>query len=214
MGNLARIKSRTREEWLAKRQKGIGASECASIVGLSPWCTASELFELKTGLRKAQDLSDNADVSRGVRLEKPLRELYKANHPSFSVAYHPFDMLYQKDRPFLFATLDGEIKDAEGRNGVLEIKTAAPNGKAGWDKWRDRVPDQYACQIWHQMAATGFEFVDLMAALYDRESDMAIRTYHFERSDYEEDIAYIVEKETEFWESIQSKKIPPMTIVF
>ena len=210
-----RIKPKNREEWLCKRKEiGLGASEAAAVIGLSPWMTASELFEIKTGIRQAPDLSDNEMVSRGIRLEKPLREMYKADHPMYKVRYHQFDMLFQKDRPFMFATLDGEVIDDEGRRGLIEIKTSSPNGKAGWAKWRDRVPDQYACQIYHQLAATGFEFADLVAALYDRENDKSLRTYHFERSECEEDIAYLIEKETEFWNSVQNRSIPPMTLVF
>ena len=210
-----RLKPKNRSEWLALRKTvGLGASEAAAVVGMSPWMTASELFEIKTGIRQAPDLSGNAEVSRGVRLEKPLRELYKADHPDYKVRYNQFDMLFQKDRPFIFATLDGEVIDDEGRRGLLELKTSSPNGKAGWDKWRNRVPDHYACQIWHQLSASGFEFADLVAALYDRENDKTIRTYHFERSECEADIEYLVEKETEFWNSIQNRSVPPMTIVF
>lgn len=214
MSKPKRIKSKTRTAWLQQRKSGIGASECAAILGLSPWMTASELVEVKAGIKQPKDLSDNADVQRGVRMEKALRDLYKSQHPEYKVAHHPYDMLYQPGREWLFATLDGEIKDDQGRAGILEIKTAAPNGKAGWAKWNEKVPEAYACQIFHQLAATGYEFVDLFAALINRENDMTIRTYRFERSDYEEDIAYVVEKETEFWNSIQNRTIPPMTLMF
>lgn len=209
-----RKKPKTREEWLSLRKSGIGASESAAVVGLSPWMTASELYEIKTGLKQAKDLSDNEEVSRGVRMEKPLRELYKSQHPDYKVAHHQYDMLYQKERPWLFATLDGEVKDNNKRSGILEIKTASPNGKAGWAKWNEQVPETYFMQCCHQLLASGYDFVDLFAALINREDDITIRTYHFERADLEEDMAWLLEKETEFWNNVQNQSVPPLTFVF
>lgn len=209
-----RQRPKTREEWLTLRKSGIGASEAAAIVGLSPWMTASELYEIKSGIKQPKEISDNEEVSRGVRMEKPLRELYKSQHPDYKVVHHPYDMLCQKDREWMFATLDGEVTDGNKRKGILEIKTSTPNGKAGWAKWNERVPDNYAVQVIHQMLATGYDFVDLFAALINREDDMTIRTYHFERSDMEEDLAWLLEKETEFWNNVQNHYVPPMTIVF
>lgn len=209
-----RKKPKTREEWLSLRKSGIGASESAAVVGLSPWMTASELYEIKTGLKQARDLSDNEEVSRGVRMEKPLRELYKSQHPDYKVVHHPYDMLYQKERPWMFATLDGEVKDSDKHSGVLEIKTASPNGKAGWAKWNEQIPEAYMAQILHQLICSGYDFVDLFAALINREDDMTIRTYHFERADLEEDMAWLLEKETEFWNNVQNQSVPPLTFVF
>ena len=208
-----RKKPKTREEWLELRRTGLGSSEMSAVVGLSPWMTASELYEIKTGIKQAKDLSDNEEVSRGVRMEKPLRELFKATHPDMKVTYHPFDMLYQETTPFMRSTLDGEIKDGK-RHGVLEIKSSSPNGKAGWDKWKDQIPQTYYIQVLSQLWNTGYDFAILYAALINRENDMTIREYRIERADVEEDIEWLVEKATEFWNNVQSQSVPPLTFVF
>lgn len=202
-----------RAEWLNGRTAGIGASEAAAIVGLSPWETATELWELKTGLRSAKDISSDESVSQGVRLEPVLRDLFSATHSDFKVEYHQFDILFQPDRPWLFATLDGELTDGDGRKGILEIKTATPNGKAGWAVWSNRIPDHYLCQIYHQLLATGFEFAILYAALFGNDG-ITIREYLIEREEVGADLEWLLDKETEFWQSVTEKSVPAMSINF
>lgn len=198
---------------MAGRMQGIGASEAAAVVGMSPWMSKLELWRLKVGAEKAKDLSGSAAVSRGVRMEPALRGLYTAIHPHYTVDYHAYDILYQKERPFIFATLDGEVTDERGRKGILEIKTSSPNGKAGWAKWDGHIPDHYYCQILHQMLATGYEFVDLMASLENMDGDLIIRTYHFERANQEEDMAWLLEKETDFYQNNVLNGVPPAAIL-
>ena len=215
-GKLCRIKCKTREEWLSKRSMGIGASESAAIIGQSPWMTANDLWNLKVGNTQPRDLSDNESVQTGVRLEKPLRELFKAIHPELKVEHHPFDMLYQEDYPFMFATLDAEFceKGSAGKKrGLVEIKTATPNSKAGWEKWKEQVPPNYYAQIIWQLACTEYDYAILFACLFTLEGDFQIRQYRFDRAGMTEDIEYMRRKATEFWQSVQTRTLPPMTLI-
>lgn len=198
---------------MAGRMQGIGASEAAAVVGMSPWMSKLELWRLKVGAEKAKDLSGSAAVSRGVRMEPVLRDLYAAMHPHYTVDYHAYDILYQEDRPWLFATLDGEVTDERGRKGILEIKTSSPNGKIGWAKWDGQIPSHYYCQLLHQMLATGYEFVDLMASLENMDGDLSIRTYHFEKAEQETDMAWLLEKETDFYQNNVLNGVPPAAIL-
>lgn len=109
MGKPTRISLANREEWLAARKRqGLGASEAASVAGCG-FISRMDLWREKTGRAKPKDLSDNAEVQEGVRMEGPVREFFKAMHPDYTVEHHPFDILYQENRPWMFATLDGEI---------------------------------------------------------------------------------------------------------
>lgn len=214
MGKLVRVHCKSREEWLdCRSSQGIGASEAAVVAGVSSFMTVNELWNIKTGKASLKDLSDNEFVSKGVRMEPALRVLYKTIHPEYKISHHPYDMLYQKEHPFIFATLDGEISDGE-RKGILEIKTSTPNGKAGWDNWNEQVPQGYYVQICHQLNATGFDFAVLFAALFGREGDMVIREYRFEREDCLDDMKWLLEKAESFWQSVQTETIPPTTILF
>ena len=211
---LQRISYPDRASWLAGRsERGIGASEAAAVCGMSPWTTKNELWELKRGIRKAKDISDNAEVQRGVNMEGAVRNFFAALHPG-KIVYHPFDILYQEDRPWLFATLDGEFFPDDGKTGILEVKTASPNGKALWAEWDGKAPNHYYAQICHQLLATGFDFAILQAALWTRSGDIILREYRYERADCEEDMAWLLQQEEEFWESVQTGKRPGAPIRF
>ena len=215
MGKLCREKPKNEQDWiLARAKRGIGGSDAANIVGISAWKNASELWQEMVGERKPQDISNNPLIEQGHRMEKPIRDMYKTYHKDRKVTYHKYDLLYQSDRPWLFATLDGEITLPDKRRGILECKTSTPIGKAAWEKWNYQVPDTYLIQALHQMLATGWDFVDLVALLINKEEDFTFRTYRIERAEHEEEMAWLLEKETEFWDSVQHKKIPPMTLVF
>ena len=210
---LERICPTNREEWLAARQiQGIGASEAAAIVGLSPWMSKNELWYIKTGKKIAKDLSGNAAVEQGIRMEGAIRTVFAARHPEFQVEHHAYDILYQTERPWLFATLDGEITESFADSSVkkypLEIKTSTPRGKADWDKWSDgKIPDNYYIQILHQMLATGWDGAYLTAFLYGKE-DITIREYEFWRKDCEADLNWLLKEETAFQESIVAGQKP------
>lgn len=213
---LERISPKSREEWLEVRQRqGIGASEAAAVCGLSPWMTTLELWQYKTGVKQQRDLSDNASVQKGVALEPVIRDFFAAEHPEYSVEHHPYDLLFQSERPWLFATLDGELRDTNGKNGVLEIKTATPNSAQKWNEWKDGVPQHYAIQCLHQLLATGWDFVILKAALFSAKTDdVTIRQYEFYREDHEEDLAYLLRQEERFYQHIVTGTLPHTTITF
>ena len=213
---LQRLHFDDRASWLAARAKqGIGASECAAAVGMSPWMTESELWEIKTGQKQSKDLSGNDAVERGNRMEDAIRYFYACAHPDYTIEHYPYDILFQAERPWQFATLDGEVMTPDGRHGVLEIKTASPNGKEQWSMWDNRVPDHYYIQALAQLLATGYDFVVLQAALWSRNGDVTLKDpYIFERNDVQADLAWLYQKLEEFWGTVQTRKLPKLSIRF
>lgn len=210
---LMRKKIDTRETWLSERRRGLGASEAGAVLGLSSFMTATDLWKLKTGQTEPKDISDNEVVARGVRFEPAIREMFKAAHPEWKVEHHPFDMLYQSERPWMFCTLDGEILTEDGINAVLEIKTSSPAGKSGWEKWNNQVPQSYYCQCLHQLWATGFSFVILFAALFSMDGQITLREYRFDRSELQDDMDYLLQEETAFWKHVQDRTMPPQKLI-
>lgn len=211
---LVRNHFENRESWLEGRQElGIGGSDAAAVCGLSPWISPVELWKIKTGQKKAKDISANAAVERGVRMEPALRNLYAAMNPQIKVEHYPYDILAQSARPWLTATLDGELTDENGRHGILEIKTGQIMKKADYEKWSDgKIPDYYMAQVVWQMLATGWDFVDLFAALQDIRGDWSIRSRRIERADHEDDLAWMIEKADTFWNYVQKRQMPPMVL--
>lgn len=47
------------EEWLAYRRKGIGGSDVAALLGISPWRTARDLYYDKLNIVAVEDNEDN-----------------------------------------------------------------------------------------------------------------------------------------------------------
>lgn len=209
-----RIHFDSREEWLAGRMRGIGGSEAAAAVGLSPWQTPLELWKMKIGAEAPKDLSGNAAVEKGNEMEPVLRDFYAATHPEYRVYHFPYDILFQEKRPWLFATLDGELHEESGRIGVLEIKTATPNGKSGWEKWSNgQMPTNYWTQVLHQLLATNYDFVRLFAALYSMNGDITLREYEIEREDVAADLAWLASSEEKFWEKVQRQEMPGTPLI-
>lgn len=203
----------TREEWLANRSRGIGASEAAQVIGVSPWGTPIDLWKLKTGKSKAKDLGDNPNVRLGVMLEPPLRTMFSALHPEYEVSYKPYDIIFQSENPWLYATLDGELHAEDGHTGILEIKTANPTSKTEWAEWNNQVPPKYYAQICHQLLATDFEFAYLFAFLQGMDKTQAtLREYRFDKADCVEDMEYLLTEEIEFWHYVKTNTMPPQKL--
>ena len=51
-----------RVEWLEARKDGLGASDAAALLGLSPWKTNVQLWEEKCGLVIPEDIGDKPYV--------------------------------------------------------------------------------------------------------------------------------------------------------
>lgn len=203
----------TREQWLKERKKGIGGSDAATILGLNPYKSNIDLWNEKTGKVKAEDISDKPYVKYGTEMEDILRESFKIKHPEFFITHKENTIIKHKKYPFLFASLDGEILEvATGREGVLEIKTSEILRSMQKEKWKDKIPDNYYCQVLHYLNVTGYEFAKLFAELRYDENYQVTKTYTIERKDVEEDIKYLEQKEIEFWRYVEEDKRPPLVL--
>lgn len=206
-----------RESWLAGRKNSIGASEVSAAVGLNPFMSQLELWEIKTGRKKPKDLSNVSRVVFGQNAEGLIRDLYMLEHPEFTLEYHPYRVYFQTELPFLTATLDGELTRVEdGVKGIYEGKTAECTKKAQWENWNGKVPDHYYTQLCHQLWCAGkeFNFSILNAKIKGLNGDSSLRSYEFAREDMQADIDWIIKKATEFWELVKTDTKPTPTLRF
>lgn len=207
----------TEAEWHAARLKGIGASEASAIVGCNPYMSNVDLWQIKTGRKSAPDISSNAHVAYGHAAEGPIRELFALDYPEYEVTYGgAFDMVRHPKYPWLFATLDGRLVEREtGRRGVYEGKTTEILRSIAKEKWRDSVPQNYYCQLCHQLLATGWDFAVLHAQLkrvWEGEIKSTRQTYKIERSDVQEDLDYLLGEEIKFWGYVERDECPPLIL--
>lgn len=167
MPNFYRDHCEDRASWLKQRhaiEGSIGASDAASVMGLSPWRTIDNVYDELTGLRKAEDISQKPAVVYGIRCEEHIRNLVSLDlQNAYEVKNHPYDILRLNGHPYIFATLDGELtRRSDGAKGVLEIKT----GQIYDRDWAcGQMPEHYFAQVCQQLLVTGWEFAIVVARL-------------------------------------------------
>lgn len=204
----------SREEWLQNRQR-IGGSDASAILGMNPYRTNIELWQIKTGQMVPEDISDKPYVKYGTQAEEHLRELFKLDFPEYQVFHEENNMWLNDKYPFAHASLDGWLLDQEGRKGVWECKTTNILQSMQKEKWKDRIPDNYYIQILHYLMVTEFDFAVLKAQLKSEfNGEIYIQTKHYkiERAEVQADIEYLESSESEFWKQVQERKRPGLIL--
>lgn len=212
--DITRIQFDSMEEWLVNR-KGIGGSDASAILGLNPYKTNQELWMEKKGQMSPVDISDKSYVKYGNDAEPLLRALFALDYPEYKVEYYDNNMIINKKYPWAHASLDGELMDPDGRRGILEIKTTNILQSMQWEKWDNRIPDNYYIQILHYLLVTEYDFVVLKAQLKrvrDGEVRLTTKHYHIEREEVLSDIKMLKEEEEAFWRSLQSGQEPGLLL--
>ena len=205
---------KNRKEWLKNRQK-LGGSDAAAVIGQNPYKSNVELWKEKTGQSIPEDISEKSYVKYGTEAEGFLRELFKLDYPEYKVEYIENNSFENERFPFAQASLDGWIYDKDGRLGILEIKTTNIMQSQQKEKWNERIPDNYYCQVLHYMSILEADFAVLKAQLkYDFDDSVYLQTRHYkiEREDVEDDIAYLMQKEEVFWEKVKTGKKPALLL--
>jgi len=155
------VKDAINAEWLDFRNKGIGGSDVAAIMGISKYRTPVEVWMEKRGLKEPADLSDKEAVEWGNRLESIVRDKFAETHPELMVMELPASLV-SRERPWAHANLDGCVKNGDGEWGVLEIKTVGKNREKDW---ADGVPDYYLTQVTHYLSVTGWKYAWVAALI-------------------------------------------------
>lgn len=205
----------SREEWLKHRMQGIGGSEISAVVGLNPYMSNVDLWELKTGAVEPEDISDKPYIKYGTQAEPLLRELFKLDFPQYEVFYEENNSFRNSKFPWALASLDGWIRDENGRVGVWECKTTNILQSMQKEKWNHQIPSNYYCQVLFYMAVIEADFAILKAQLkteFEGVPYLQTRHYFIERADVQEDMDYLMEKGAEFWESVKNKEKPGLLL--
>ena len=106
----------SRTEFLEKRRSGIGASDVAPIMGLSPWKSALSVY-----LDKVEPLADeplSPPLEWGIRKEPVIAAAIADHYPQWEISR--LSAIVHKDHDFLAASPDR----INGNGELIEIKTA------------------------------------------------------------------------------------------
>ena len=200
------IKPKSHDEWLKARGEGIGASEVAAVVGLSPWDSPFSLWLKKTG--QVPPTEENQAMRLGHLLEPVVATLWEEETGGKVVKASAADIIYQDaEKPWRRVTPDRiayRISAWSGRKEkiLLEIKTTA----TGFDA--ETIPDNYLAQCQYQMLVTGIHKCELAWLTAGRYFDTA-------RIEYDPEFAeWLGEEVDKFWnENILGMKEPDLLTV-
>ena len=134
----------SRPEWLALRREGLGSSDAAAAMSMSPWTSAYSLWAEKRGL--TPELEDNERFLWG-RLHEPIILDQCVARGWVKEPMQRNLMVRHKNMPWMLANPDGLTADA-----VVEAKQADGFTRP---KWEEGVPDHYVIQALWLMAVTG-----------------------------------------------------------
>lgn len=184
-----------RAAWLAQRRNGIGASDIAAVLGISPWKTPLQLYMDKRGELPPQE--DAPQLRRGRMLEPLVLDFY-ADETGHQVTRQQECVVGAE--PWMLATLDGfdAIDNAPVEAKTVNAFSAQEFGEHG----SDEVPLHYSAQVHWQMmltdASTGY-----LAALIGSD-DFRIFTIQRDR-DLE---SMLIARAAEFWQRVQAGNPP------
>lgn len=196
----------TEIEFRERRKTGIGGSDVAAVLGLSPWKTPYQLWQEKTG--KVEEKTDPKKEWRfrvGHDLEESLAQRFMED-TGYKVEVRN-TMYRHRGHDCLIANIDRYIV---GQRSVLECKTTEPYLKKDWgNAGTDAVPQNYLLQVLHYMYVTG----------YSQEPAHLVVTFGFWDYrhyiiQYDRELAeFAAERCVEFWEKHVLKDIPPPATV-
>lgn len=197
-----------RAQWLEWRRSGIGASDVAAILGISPWASPWSIWADKVGLLPHDDDHDDDDPREfGKRAEAMLAPWFE-DRTGYHLAAQQAALTHAEIDHHL-ATLDGLVCDTEPAVNHLELwrlgfAQALGTGEIKTDfgsPWSE-IPPHYQGQGQWQLHVTGLDRV-WFAVLHGRR----FRVYEMERD--QADIDLIVARVDEFWHDHVLAGIPP-----
>ena len=187
----------TYHEWLEVRRSGLGGSDVAAALGMSPWKSTLELWEEKA-LGKKQPWQESESMAWGKLLEPVIRDEF-ARRTGMKVTPCR-SMLQSPQYPWMLASLDGIIDDPQRGIGVLEIKTTSAFRQDDWSE--DRCPDAYALQVAHYLAVTGLSYAVVVVLVGGNK----LQWLTVNRD--EELISSLVGLEQHFWQQVLTQTPP------
>lgn len=146
-------------EWLEiRRTNGIGASECAAVMGANPpkWATALDIYLQKRGLKEVEE---NRAMRRGAALEPFIQSEFEAEKGFTGTK--PDWMAVNLQHAFLFCNLDW-LSDC----GTFGAEFKSSDSTKDWgETGSQQVPMHYYLQVQHQLLVTGLPLIYLVVLL-------------------------------------------------
>lgn len=198
-------------KFLSARPRGIGGSDVAAILGLSPYKTPVQLWAEKVGKNNLPQ-RQGLELRFGQHLEPLVAQEYERATGLHTVAHA--GPIFHPVHDFMFASVDrlvinssDEVAVANGvvkANRVLECKTASVFNRSEWGEvGTDQIPAHYLLQCAWYLAVTGCERADIAVIIGNAD----FRVYTLLRAPRLE--ALLISHATRFWQENVLSGSPP-----
>lgn len=174
------------------RTQGIGGSDVAAILGLSPFRSEFDVWLEKTGDPAHEPQAETPQMRFGRLMEPVLAKVYEEDHPGATVSLmggHDTPPIWTPGH-VVYAHIDGTVSG----EGIWEGKTAFDDRD-----WRTadgyRLPEYYEAQVRTYLAATGEPWCDVTVFFRQQSTFAHIRV----EADPEID-AGVIKVAEEWWE--------------
>lgn len=190
-----------REQWLMERKSGVGGSDVAPILGLSPFKTAFEIWLDKTNTDLEQSPVDELERVQFGRLMEDIIAREYARREGVKVRRR-HELVRHARYPWMIASPDRLI---DGKRCGLECKNvdAMAFRLGDWgEPGTDQAPDEYVLQCQHYMIVLDYPVWHLAACV----GGNRLVTFVIERD--KELAEMLVEAEHTFWQCVEQRRQP------
>jgi putative phage-type endonuclease len=194
---LVNVSNLTKEEWLKYKQNGISGTDIGCIAGINPYKSAIAVYLEKT--QPIEEYPDNDAMKFGRLLEPIIAKEFQERNPEYKVQRVNF-MLQHKEHDWAIANIDRLIVNKDGKQGILEVKTANAFKNDQWEAGKPN--DEYLLQLQWYLFVTGLDY-GFFAVLCGGQRYHQI---YIERDD--ELISYIFTLAEDFWRKVLTHQIP------
>jgi predicted phage-related endonuclease len=206
---IERIPIESREQWLALRERNIGASEVSALLGVHSYLTPFGLWAIKSGMVTA-DIADNPAMRRGRLMEPVALQMLAEEHPEWTVEPNPIPggAYYQDTELRLAATPDAFVTTPDRGRGLAQVKSVEPGVfRRDWQPNGDEteVPLGHAVQTICEAHLSGAQWACVVAHIVDH----GIRIEVIDVPLHAPIIARIKAAAADFWRMVDEGREPP-----
>ena len=177
------------------RNKFIGGSDIAKIMGLSRWGTPLKIWAEKTGRLPAPDLSDVEAVELGQDLEEFVAK--KFTQKTGKIVRRSPKYYQHPEHPYMVAHVDRLVT---GTDELLECKTCSAYKADEWEG--EEIPQEYILQVMWYLGITGRK-IGHIAVLIGGQS------FKYKQIEFDAELfETMVEAAKEFWGHVQEDTPP------
>ena len=205
------------QEWLNFRERGLGASEIGTLMGVNSWKSPAELYYQKIGVIPQKQV-ENMPMFMGTILEETVANIFEhwetdettmiENHRKgvkVRHLYEPVGYIVNPLYPHLFFSPDRLIisKDIRVRNSTINLENVDAIAEiktiSGWSskQWEGGIPPSYYLQLQTYMMGLGVSKGYLVVL----EDGRNFKVHEYEAD--EEIINSIINITEEFWKRVE-----------